>query len=230
MYKNKTAELVNEWAAFEENHPEADIGDFCRYYLVYQREKEGKELFDGALPPRSDIVISKLIDRISKLHMVYIHIAMDGIRINNFEEFALLNAIANLRSPRKTEVIYHTINELSTGLNLLANLRKLGYITEHDDPDDKRSKRLHLTPKGEKVLHECYLRFMRVPEMLFMEMTTQDIEVCVQLLKNVDLKFSALWQQHKGKPFEQVYEAVTGKKAIDKTRGAPGGPDPGRTK
>jgi len=118
-------------------------------------------------------------------------------------------------------VIYHTLNELSTGLNLLANLKKLGYITEHDDPEDKRSKRLQLTPKGEKVLHECYLRFMRVPEMLFMEMTTQDIEVCVQLLKNVDIKFSALWQLHKGKPFEQVYEAITGKKAVDKTRDAP---------
>ena len=221
MYRNKTAELVNEWAAFEEGHPGADIGDFCRYYLVYQREKDGaKVLFDGAIPSKPDIVITKLIGRIARMQMVYLHMAMEGIRINNFEEFALLNAISHLHSPRKTEAIYHTINELSTGLNLLANLKKQGYITERDDPDDKRSKRLNLTPKGGKVLQTCYGHFRKVTEMFFMEMSGQDIEVCVQLLKNVDIKFSGLWQQHKGKPFGQVYEGMTGKKAEDKKHGA----------
>jgi DNA-binding MarR family transcriptional regulator len=213
MYTNKTAELVNQWAAFEERHPGADIEDFCRYYLVYQREKEGKkELFDGVIPPRPDIVIAKLLHRIIKLKLVYISIAMEELTINHLEEFTILNAIANLHSPRKTEVIYHTINELSTGLNLLANLKKLGYITERDDPEDKRSKRLSMTAKGEKMLQACYRQFKKVTEMFFMEMSTQDIELCIQLLKNIDIKFSGLWQQHKGRPFDQVYEAVTGKK------------------
>jgi DNA-binding MarR family transcriptional regulator len=214
MGRNKIVELVNQWAAYEEHHPEADIGDFCRYYLVSQREKGGAaKLFDGAIPPRTDVVLCKLFDRIAKLQMLYARMAMEKLPINNFEEFALLNAIANLESPRKTEVIYHTLNELSTGLNLLANLKKHGYITEQDDPHDKRSKRLGLTVKGGKVLQECYRHFMRVPEMMFMEMTVQDIELCVQLLKGVDLKFSGLWQQHKGKPFDEVYELVTGKEA-----------------
>lgn len=37
---NKTVELVTEWGAFEERHPGADIGDFCRHYLISQREKD----------------------------------------------------------------------------------------------------------------------------------------------------------------------------------------------
>jgi len=212
MYVNKTANLVKEWAAFEEGHPGAEIEDFCRYYLVYQREQEGKkELFDGIVPPRVDIVITKLLHRISKLEMIYVGIAMEELKINHLEEFTLLNAIGNLQSPRKTEVIYHTINELSTGLNLLANLKRQGYITEHDDPEDKRSKRLKLTAKGEKVLQSCYRQFKRVTEMFFMEMSVQDMELCVQLLKNVEIKFAGLWQQHKGKPFGQIYEQVVGK-------------------
>lgn len=206
---NKTAELVNLWAAFEEKDPEASIDDFCRYYIVSKRESN--LLFDGEMPPRPDIALTKLMDRFARLHMIYIHIAMEDLELRHFEEFSLLSAIANLQTPRKTEVIYHTINELSTGLSLLKGLEKKGYIKEKDDIEDKRSKRLSLTQKGEQILRECYLKFSRIPEMLFIEMRIEDIELCLQLLKTIDLKFSKLWQNHKGKPFSEVYANVTGR-------------------
>ncbi len=211
---NKTAELVVHWANFEEKYPEVGLDEFCRYYLASKREKEySANLFDGEIPPRADIVLTKLLDRISRLHMIYVQLALKEMKINHFEEFSLLSAIANLKTPRKTEVIYHTINELSTGLNLLAGMKKNKYITEQDDPDDKRSKRLRLTPKGEKVLQGCYERFAKIPEMLFMEIPEDDIELSIMLLKNVDLKFSKLWQQHKIKPFDQVYKSIIEKSA-----------------
>jgi len=31
---------VNEWAAFEEKHPSADIEDFCRSYLAHRRRQK----------------------------------------------------------------------------------------------------------------------------------------------------------------------------------------------
>ena len=140
--------------------------------------------------------------------MVYIRIAMRDLKINHFEEFSLLSAVANLDNPKKTEVIYHTINELSTGLNLLSGLKKRGYITEHDDTEDKRSKRLRLTPKGEKILAECYKKFSKVPEMLFMEMTDDDIDLCIQLLKNIEIKFSKLYLRHRDAAFEEVFQNI----------------------
>jgi DNA-binding MarR family transcriptional regulator len=207
---NNTAKLVTAWVAFEEGHAEASIEDFCRYYLASNRGKEENvnNLFDGELPPRPDIVITKLLDRISRMHMVYIQLALQGMPIDHFEEFSLLSAIANLKTPRKTEVIYHTINELSTGLNLLAGMKKKGYITEHHDPDDKRSKRLKLTNKGRKILESCYERFSKIPEIIFMDMSEQDIRLCIQLLKNVNAKFSSLWLSHKNKSFDYVYDSM----------------------
>jgi DNA-binding MarR family transcriptional regulator len=206
---NKTVELVNRYAEFEESYPDAGIADFCRHYIASQRNKETLDnLFDGEIPPRADIILTKLIDRIARIHMIYIQIAMKGMKIQHFEEFSLLSAIANLRNPRKTEVIYHTINELSTGLNLLAIMKKRGYINEQEDPEDKRSKRLSLTPKGKKILEGCYERFSKIPELLFRDINSEDIQLCIQLLKNVDLKFSKIWQHDKGKSFEEI---ITGK-------------------
>ena len=123
----KMVELVNRYAEFEESYPDAGLGDFCRYYLGAGRNKETPgNLFDGEIPPKADIILAKLVDRIARIHMIYIQIAMKGMKIKHFEEFSLLSAISNLKNPRKTEVIYHTINELSTGLNLLAEMKKRG--------------------------------------------------------------------------------------------------------
>jgi DNA-binding MarR family transcriptional regulator len=209
---NKTAELVNHWADFEEKHPEGSIEDFCRYFFIKGRQNEvGQNLFSGDFPPRADIVLTKLIDRISRLHMIYVQMALKEMEINHFEEFRLMTAIANLESPKKTEVIYHTINELSTGLALLAGMKKQGYIIERGDPEDKRSKRLQLTAKGQKVLQACYEEFGKIPLMLFDGMPEEDVELCIQLLKNVDIKYSQLWQMHKRGTFGEVYRNIKGR-------------------
>ncbi len=206
---NKTAELVNHWADFEEKHPDAGIEDFCSFFLIKGRQQDGGDgLFSGDFPPRADIVLTKLIDRISRLHMIYVQMALKETEINHFEEFRLMTAIANLESPKKTEVIYHTINELSTGLALLAGMKKQGYIIEQDDPGDKRSKRLLLTAKGQKALQACYEQFSKIPQILFDGVPEEDVELCIQLLKNVDIKYSQLWQLHKRGTFDEVYNNI----------------------
>jgi hypothetical protein len=48
-----------------------------------------------------------------------------------------------------------------------------------------------------------------VAKMMTNDLTEDDKELCIQLLKNIEIKFSALWQQHKGKPFDEVYKSVT---------------------
>ena len=214
---NRTVELITHWVDFESNHPEGTLEEFCHHYLASKRELSNNDrLFDGEMPPRKDIILIKLIDRIARLHMVYIHVALKDLKINHFEEFSLLSAIANLNYPRKTEVIYHTINEISTGLNLLGGLKKRGYITETDDPEDKRSKRLAITPKGQKVLESCYKKFSIVPEMMCADMNSEDIDLCIRILKNIEIKFSKLYVNHKDKSIDQVlHEMNSTKKRAD---------------
>jgi len=209
---NKTVELVNEWGQFEEKHPNGSIEDFCRYYLIKEREKQnmGKMTGGKLLPPSKKILLMRIMGRITKLFISYANSAMDGLGITQFEDFNFLNTIYHLKEPRKTEVIYETINELSTGVDTLNRLKKLGYITEKNDPQDKRSKRVSLTAKGEKVLFKCYNVFGRMNDMMMKDITLDDVYLCIQLLKGVEIKYSALLQQHKGKPFEEVYREIMG--------------------
>jgi hypothetical protein len=40
-------------------------------------------------------------------------------------------------------------------------------------------------------------------------LSDNDKELCVQLLESIEIKFSALWPQHRGKPFEEVFKSIS---------------------
>ncbi len=204
---NKTVALVNEWASFESKHQNCTIEDFCRYYLTQkQKKKKQGKLLGGVIPPQAGQLLGKIMGRITTLFHAYSNLAFEGIALKKYEDFAFLNTIHQLKEPRKTEVIYHNISELSTGIDALNRLKDMGYISEKDDPKDKRSKRVMTTAKGEKVLYQCYNQRLKVSEMFFQEMAENDIKLCIQLLKNIEIRFSSLWQQHKGKSFKEIYK------------------------
>jgi len=207
---NKTVELVNAWADFEKNHPESGVEEFCRHYLTKTREKQNKEkLFAGApMPPKAHMIMSKLMGRIMRMFEVYANEAIKEIGVKKAEEFFFLNYTYHAKNPKKTEVIYDSVTELTTGLAVLEQLRKAGLITEKADPGDKRSKRVSVTAKGEKVLFACYKQFGKVGEIIFGDMPEEDQRLCIQLLQPIDSKHAAIWQQSKGKDFNETYKSL----------------------
>ena len=210
---NTTVVLVNEWAAFEKKHPDANIEDFCRHYLASQRHAEVKgPLVGGVVPTINDGLLLKIIGRISKLNMNYANLALKGTGLNQIEEFGILLTIKQEKNPKKTEVIYANLYELSSGTDMLARMKKRGLIKEYDDKEDRRSKRLELTAKGEKVVDACKTKILKNATMMMNDLTEDDKQLCIQLLKNVEVKFSALWQKHKGRDFEEIYKEITGDK------------------
>jgi DNA-binding MarR family transcriptional regulator len=212
---NTTVVLVNEWAVFEKEHPDANIEDFCRHYLASQRHQEVKgQLVGGVVPTINDGLLLKIIGRISKLNMNYANLALKGTGLNQIEEFGILLTIKQEKNPKKTEVIYANLYELSSGTDMLARMKKRGLIKEYDDKEDRRSKRLELTAKGEKIAEACKIKILKNATMMMSDLTEDDKQLCIQLLKNVEVKFSALWQKHKGRDFEEIYKEIVGDKKV----------------
>ncbi|SFE07827.1 transcriptional regulator, MarR family [Chitinophaga sp. CF118] len=208
---NKTVELVNQWGAFEENHPDGNIEDFCRHYLASrEKQKEKGPLVGGVVPGLIDGLLLKIIGRIHKLNASYANMALKETDLNQIEEFGVLLTIQQEKNPKKTEVIYANLFELSSGTDMLNRLKNRGLIEEYDDIEDKRSKRIELTAKGVKAIEGSYLRIKKMATMMLHDLTNDDKELCIQLLKNVEIKFSALWQKHRGKEFDDVYKEIIG--------------------
>jgi DNA-binding MarR family transcriptional regulator len=208
---NKTVTLVNEWGRFEQRHPDGNLEDFCRYYLAQHRERPEKGvLVGGVVPPINDGLLLKIIGRINKLNMAYSNKALEGTELNQIEEFGLLLTIKQDGNPKKTEVIYANLFELSSGTDMLNRMKKRGLLREVNDKEDKRSKRLELTAKGERTTEQCFGRIRKNAKMLVSGLNEEDKELCIQLLKGIEIKFSAMWPQHKNKDFDEIYKEVVG--------------------
>lgn len=206
---NKTVALVNEWANFESVHPDGSLEEFCRHFLAHQQQKkEMGTLVGGVVPTVLDGLLLKIIGRIAKLNLNYANMALKGTGLNQIEEFGVLLTIKQEKNPKKTEVIYANLFELSSGTDMLNRMMKRGLIKEYDDKEDKRAKRIEITVKGDKVVNECKSRIVKNATMLLHDMTDDDKRICIQLLKNVEIKFSALWPKHKGREFDEVYNEV----------------------
>ncbi|HTF17606.1 MAG TPA: hypothetical protein VK658_06010 [Chryseolinea sp.] len=206
---NKTVELVNEWAGFEKKTPDGSIEDFCKYYLGKQRSRAVKgKLVGGVIPPFNDGLLLKILGRITKLNMFYANKALEGTGVNQIEEFGVLATIAQEINARKTDIIYSNLLELSSGTDLLNRLKARGLIREHSDENDRRSKRISLTIKGLKVTAICYDRITRNTRLLLNDLANDDKELCVHILKGIEIRFSALWLRHKSKSFDEICREV----------------------
>jgi DNA-binding MarR family transcriptional regulator len=214
---NKTVELVKMWGEFEIMNPQASIEDFCRHTLIEVLNNKSKSVRTKKKqqPPRKDIIAMKYIKRISWLYSFYVNKAKQQLSIKKEEEFFFLNYIYQHENPRKTDVIYEYMQELTTGLSILDGLRSQGWINEVDDVEDKRSKRLLITAEGQKVLKACIEKFARVNEILFKDVSREDLLFLIELLQPIDDKFSILWKAHRSKSFAEAYLEVTGRQEMD---------------
>lgn len=208
---NKTVALVNLWGAFEEKHPDGSIEDFCRYHLIHERENTPAEPpSGGSAPMHPNGQLMRLIGRVNKLNTIYAYAALEGTGVNQLEEFGLLMHISQAKNPRKTEIIYSNLMELSSGTDMLNRLRSRGFIREYDDTEDRRSKRLELTAEGASVVNICRQKVGKLAAMMLHDMADDDIQLCIKLLKDVEQKFSSLLPGQKGKKFEEIFQKVMG--------------------
>ena len=213
---NKTAQLVNEWVAFEASHPNANLEDFYRFRLSQRQITKGEKFLGGVVPPRPEQTLAKMMDRIMKLYLAYASMALkENEVVKHFDDFIYLNAIYRLSQPRKIDVINNNFNELSSGLLIIDRLKGKGYVEEKPNPQDGRAKLLFLTEAGIATLKRCYHQLDEVNKMFFKEVPQDDIQLCTQLLKPLEVKFSTLWVKDKNLSFADIFKREEGKHSTE---------------
>ena len=198
MYMNKTVELLNLWASYEEKNPKADLAQFCQAYLVSQESKANPATFwQSPVPPDRVSLLVKLMGRITKLHTLQAVAAFKEYGLTSFDEFLYLSSVAYTLNLKKTDVIGAHFNELSSGLLILDRLKKAGLILEKGDELDKRTKRLMITKKGQTQLEACYRKLDEVNQLCFGELAEDQVNVCVHLLQPVEASLAKQWLEAK---------------------------------
>jgi DNA-binding MarR family transcriptional regulator len=92
--------------------------------------------------------------------------AFHDLEITNVNEFSILACIQGLGTPTKTEVAHFNLLEKTTGTEMMKRLIKLGFIEEFDDENDKRSKRVKITPRGNNIMETAVQQLWELSEIV----------------------------------------------------------------
>ncbi len=84
---------------------------------------------------------------------MYAKIALEKATTLSLEEFIFLATLSSFNSLTKTELVTTVVFEKSTGIEIIKRLVATKLMTEEINPNDKRSKLLKVTIKGQKTLH-----------------------------------------------------------------------------
>ena len=204
---NKIVSLVNEWDSFEKSHPDAELSEFCRFYLIREEQKLSprEKMVGGVLPPNDTALLMKMMGRIIGAFSLYLKAAMAKTKVPFAETFFFLGAL-KYKEMNKTALANECMMEYSTAVEYIGKLIKAGLIIEKESATDKRSKEVSITKKGEEQLMECYQYLHKIAEIMFGDMSNDSIRLVTHLLSQVEIKHSKQAVEFKNKDFDEIYK------------------------
>lgn len=204
---DEIVELVTHWAHFKKVYPKATLEEFHRFQLAKMDSGTlASEHIKGKDPQSIDNRFMKVIARLHLAYNVYLRIALKDTPLAAIEKFAFLAGLNVLGESSKTQVISYVMMEMSTGSDILNRLLKEGFISQRNDPNDRRSKLIKITKEGDKVLQQCFKKTALVRKILLADLTEDEEKICVQILYPIQEKHTKQAIESKGRSIEELLE------------------------
>jgi DNA-binding MarR family transcriptional regulator len=197
---------------YETAHPESgDLRDFSVWLSrqtteVSRSETPGRPGFPDET---EEVAISRLLIFLTRYARTYGRKALEGSVLGSLDEFVYLVTIQASGSITKTDLIQRNRHEKPTGMDIIRRLLQLDLIVQTEDPDDRRSKRLTITPEGAVVASKLFGRMGLVSHLVAGNLTKAERLQLLQLLEKLETFHQILLAKTKGVPFEGILHVVT---------------------
>jgi len=113
-----------------------------------------------------EVEFSTLLTGLFRFAKFYIKKALSGTSIKTLDEFGFLATLLRNGSLLKNELINSHLLEISSGSEVLKRLINSGLVSESPDENDKRAKRVCITPLGIAELMESFKVMHKVSEIV----------------------------------------------------------------
>jgi len=149
------------------------------------------------------------LGRLVKYSNLYSKKALNHFPLNNIEDWIYLISLMDLKTPKKSELIYEMLSEFPSGIDIIKRLIAADLVEEFPDEHDKRSKRVKITEKGLQVLAESMPYMDKVGKMAFDTLTPSEKTMIVNILKRLDSFHNEHFKNVRNIEFEQAFEVLT---------------------
>ena len=148
--------------------------------LLAEPQWEGKE--NGRSP---ESVISTLIVHMNRFAKSYSKAAIWGSAFSTQEEFIYLITLKSFGEMTKMQLIKRNIHEKPVGMAIINRLLKQGWISQDESDMDKRSKVIHLTSAGSKVLDQQMEKIRHATQLVSGDLAYHEKILLINLLNKL---------------------------------------------
>lgn len=120
------------------------------------------------------------------------------------EEFTYLYRLKDEPHLTKIQLIEKNGHEKQTGTQIIKRLLEAGFLEEKNDLDDKRSKRLNLTKKGEETFHLSVAKVNQTSKLLSGKLDKDEKNVLLRILKKLNEFHSHIYTDYKSTDIETI--------------------------
>lgn len=150
--------------------------------------------------------IGRIVTYLYRYAKNYAKLALQNKPLVSLDDFVFLSTLHELKSLTKMTLIESHVIEKQTGIQVIKRLVEQGLIIEQKDKQDKRSTRISLTKKGEKVILSCYLDMGIVADLVTGDLTNDELNTLYQLLQKLDNFHSPIYKKINQLSFEELKE------------------------
>lgn len=224
-------QLIDLYAQYEGGEKSPDIFSFIQWVgNKYDSEPETlktKEREHYSQHGASEIPVYKSLElrsrfleniaALSRYHEFYTKKALKDIEINSRMEYLFLQTVENMQQAKKTDLINVLQIEYTTGMDTIRRLLNNDLLSETTNENDKRSRLLQLTDKGEKVLSLAN-KNMADEACLFLATTSDNKWKKVLLvLEEMNDFHRFVYENHSDKPFAEISNMIDSLKYLHKS-------------
>ncbi|PQA93045.1 hypothetical protein B0A69_12860 [Chryseobacterium shigense] len=160
--------------------------------------------------------IARMLVFIHRYAVIYFKKALKESTINTLDEFSFLIVLMTYPFLTKTELINKLIMEKTSGVEVIKRLLKQELIREFDNPNDKRSVMVAITPKGKQELSELLPKMGLVGSVVVGNLKPTEISSLSFLLQKLDYHHNDIFMNYKSLGLEELFQKTEDLKKGDK--------------
>lgn len=126
----------------------------------------------------------------------YVKRVFDSTPLLNFDDFITLAILAEGGSLTKTHLVEMTINEKTSGMLVIKRLIDSGFVAQTEDQQDKRTRRITVTPAGMAALRAAQPGMNQATSLFIGDLSEDEQRQLSSLLTRLDKFHEPIYLAH----------------------------------
>jgi len=204
-------QLLDHIEAYEEEVGNSNIQEFS----IYLKDKLGADTqkkvseFDKNnyknYTNYPEVEFSSLLTALYRYAKHYVKKAFTNTALKTIDEFGFLATLLKEKSLLKNELIHKHLLEISSGSEILKRLIKNDLVYEFPDKDDKRAKRVSLTPKGIQEIMTAFDDMHKVSEIIIGNLTPEELKETLNVFNKLNYFHQHIHESDKNTTLDDIH-------------------------